>query len=133
MLDAQITRPRKRMGARFTPGENEILALNRRQLDEYVKGQRQGFSMPLHMPGTELSNGSGRRCRPSPTKFSSRKRRADHHVSVDVRGQEQHGIDPVEHAAVAGQDGPRVLDSGRALDERFDQVTHLAQGGTGDR
>ena len=44
----------------------------------------------------------------------------------DGRRQE-HGVEAVEHAAVPGQDGARVLDVRGALDERFDEIAELAR------
>src|SRR3954449_7703798 len=38
--------------------------------------------------------------------------------------REEHGVDPVEHAAVGAQSRPGVLRPDVALDERLEEVTH---------
>jgi hypothetical protein len=47
----------------------------------------------------------------------SEQRAANDQVEIDVGRQEQHGIDAIENAAVAGQQRARVLDAGRALEQ----------------
>ena len=48
---------------------------------------------------------------------------ADHEVGVGVGCDEQHRVDPVEQAAVAGEQRAGVLDADRALDQRLGEVT----------
>ena len=45
------------------------------------------------------------------------------------RDDEIEGVEPVEHAAVPGNEVARVLDAGFALEERFGQIAHLADDG----
>jgi len=52
MLDTQIERLQKRLGARFVPGDNDILAETQRQMTDYFAGTRHEFSIPLETPGT---------------------------------------------------------------------------------
>ena len=54
MLDTQIERLQKRLGARFVPGENEILAETQCQIDAYFTGTLKDFSLPVAAPGTEF-------------------------------------------------------------------------------
>src|SRR3990172_1137304 len=49
----------------------------------------------------------------------------DEQVEVDDGACEEDRVHPVEHAAVAGDEGTGVLGTGGALEERFGQVTRL--------
>ena len=52
MLERQIARLRSLVGARFAPGDGEILARTQAQLDEYFAGARTAFDIPLEVPGS---------------------------------------------------------------------------------
>jgi hypothetical protein len=43
-------------------------------------------------------------------------------VRPHYRHREEHGVDAIEHASVAGQDRTGVFDAGAALDQRLDEV-----------
>lgn len=52
MIDTQIERLQKRLGACFVPGDNDILAETQVQIDGYFAGARHEFTIPLETPGT---------------------------------------------------------------------------------
>jgi len=52
MLETQLARVRRTVGCTFEDGETPILATVRTQLDEYFRGDRREFTVPLHTPGT---------------------------------------------------------------------------------
>ncbi len=54
MLETQITRLRKLLGAEFMPGRNEHFDNLDAQLGEYFAGTRRRFDLPLVMPGTDF-------------------------------------------------------------------------------
>ena len=56
MLETQIERLRKRLGAEFVPGRNKHFDDLDRQLKEYFAGVRRGFDLPLVMPGTDFQH-----------------------------------------------------------------------------
>jgi methylated-DNA-[protein]-cysteine S-methyltransferase len=47
-------RIKKALNAEFVEHDDEILERTRRQLDEYLKGRRRGFDIPLLMVGTDF-------------------------------------------------------------------------------
>ncbi len=52
MLETQLRRVRGAMECEFVDGETPVLASMRAQLDEYFRGERRGFDVPLHVPGS---------------------------------------------------------------------------------
>jgi len=52
MYNSQIERLRAALGAELVPGESPVFALLREQLDEYFRGDRGDFTVPLLTPGT---------------------------------------------------------------------------------
>lgn len=60
MLATQIKRLRKRVGARFAPGDNDVLAATQAQVGDYFAGRRREFTLPLAMPGTEFQQAAWR-------------------------------------------------------------------------
>src|ERR1022692_472556 len=54
-------------------------------------------------------------------------------IEPQYRSGEEQGINPVEHAAVAGKNGARVLHPGAPLDERFHQIAKLRRDVQRDR
>ena len=45
---------------------------------------------------------------------------------VNDRRDDDQRVDAVEHATVTGDDAPGVFDAGRALQQRLDEITELA-------
>jgi AraC family transcriptional regulator of adaptative response/methylated-DNA-[protein]-cysteine methyltransferase len=54
MLPRQITRLQKHFAARIAPGDSELFARTQAELDEYFRGERRGFDIPLDTPGSEF-------------------------------------------------------------------------------
>jgi AraC family transcriptional regulator, regulatory protein of adaptative response / methylated-DNA-[protein]-cysteine methyltransferase len=52
MIDTQFDRVRRAMECELSPGESPVFAVLRTQLDEYFRGERREFTVPLHTPGT---------------------------------------------------------------------------------
>lgn len=50
--EQQIARVQRALGCDFEPGDSPMLDLLRTQLDEYFRGDRREFDVPLHAPGT---------------------------------------------------------------------------------
>lgn len=53
-LGRQVERAARATGLRFERGESSILEQLRRELDEYFRGVRRTFDVPLHAPGTQF-------------------------------------------------------------------------------
>jgi methylated-DNA-[protein]-cysteine S-methyltransferase len=47
-------RIKKGLNAKFIENDNEILKITRKQIDEYLKGDRQEFDIPILMVGTDF-------------------------------------------------------------------------------
>ena len=54
MLETEFRHLRKRLNAAFIPGTNEHINQAKRELDEYLEGQRTTFSLTLVAPGTDF-------------------------------------------------------------------------------
>jgi methylated-DNA-[protein]-cysteine S-methyltransferase len=54
MIGAVGDRIKKALNAEFVEYDDEILEKTRRQLDEYLEGQRSGFHIPMLMVGTDF-------------------------------------------------------------------------------
>ena len=54
MLEAQLETLSRRFDLSIVPGENEIVARLRRELERYFSGRLKRFSVPLEYPGTEF-------------------------------------------------------------------------------
>ncbi len=54
MLETQITILKKRMSAEMVTGQHELIDRTETQLNEYFKGKRREFDIPLVVPGTEF-------------------------------------------------------------------------------
>ena len=54
MLPTQLHRVGRRLQRRFAFGRHAIVDTAREQLDEYFRGARQTFELPLEIPGTEF-------------------------------------------------------------------------------
>jgi len=52
MLETQLQRLRKHLGASFLPGDNPLFAAVQSQLDAYFDGQLKDFDIPLDLRGT---------------------------------------------------------------------------------
>ena len=52
MLETQVSRVARRLGALFVPGDNAVLDRTAAQLGEYFGGSRRSFDVPLDLPGT---------------------------------------------------------------------------------
>jgi len=52
MIDTQLDRVRRAVDCELEPGDSPVFAILRTQLDEYFRGRRREFSVPLHAPGT---------------------------------------------------------------------------------
>ena len=55
-----------------------------------------------------------------------------HQEDVEHRRREQEGVDPVEHAAVAGDQGRAVLHARAPLEQRLEQVAHDPEADQGE-
>ena len=56
MLESEFKDLRKRLNAIILPGDNPHLKQVQVEIQEYFNGNRKGFSVPLHTPGTEFQN-----------------------------------------------------------------------------
>jgi len=54
MLETQISRLKKRLGAKLIPGNHPHFDELNKQISAYFKGELQEFSIPLVLPGTEF-------------------------------------------------------------------------------
>jgi AraC family transcriptional regulator, regulatory protein of adaptative response / methylated-DNA-[protein]-cysteine methyltransferase len=54
MIDTQFDRVRRAHDCELAPGESPVFAMLRTQLDEYFRGERRDFTVPLHVPGTQF-------------------------------------------------------------------------------
>ncbi|HKW46493.1 MAG TPA: methylated-DNA--[protein]-cysteine S-methyltransferase [Gemmatimonadaceae bacterium] len=52
MIDTQLERVRRAHDCELAPGESPVFDIVRTQLDEYFRGERREFTIPLHVPGT---------------------------------------------------------------------------------
>ena len=52
MFPLQLQRLQAAVGTELIPGESPIIAQLRRELDEYFRGARREFTVPLYAPGT---------------------------------------------------------------------------------
>jgi len=52
LLPLQLQRLREAVGSELVAGESPIIVQLRRELDEYFKGARREFTVPLYAPGT---------------------------------------------------------------------------------
>jgi AraC family transcriptional regulator of adaptative response/methylated-DNA-[protein]-cysteine methyltransferase len=52
MIDTQLDRVRRAHQCELEPGESSVFEMLRRQLDEYFRGDRREFTVPMHVPGT---------------------------------------------------------------------------------
>jgi len=56
LLGAQLARVSRAMACEFEPGDTPVIEAVRTQLDEYFRGERREFTIPLHTPGTPFQN-----------------------------------------------------------------------------
>jgi AraC family transcriptional regulator of adaptative response/methylated-DNA-[protein]-cysteine methyltransferase len=56
LLDTQLERVGRATDCVFEPGESPVIDMCRAQLDEYFRGERREFTIPLHTPGTPFQN-----------------------------------------------------------------------------
>jgi len=54
MLETQLERLRARLGCTMVPGEHPVLASTAAEMDEYFRGERDSFDVPLVVPGTDF-------------------------------------------------------------------------------
>ena len=54
MLETQLRRLSKKLGANFVPGSNEVLEQLEQELGAYFDGRQHEFSVRLEIPGTEF-------------------------------------------------------------------------------
>ncbi len=54
MLQTQIDRLRRHLGAGFVPGDSELLGRTQAQLGDYFAGRLRTFDLPLALPGTDF-------------------------------------------------------------------------------
>jgi AraC family transcriptional regulator of adaptative response/methylated-DNA-[protein]-cysteine methyltransferase len=52
MLDGQLARVQHAVGCEFVHGPSPVFDLVRRQMDDYFRGERREFELPLLVPGT---------------------------------------------------------------------------------
>jgi AraC family transcriptional regulator of adaptative response/methylated-DNA-[protein]-cysteine methyltransferase len=52
MIDTQFERVRRAVNGDLAPGDSPVFTILRSQLDEYFRGGRREFTVPLHTPGT---------------------------------------------------------------------------------
>src|SRR5512143_582827 len=52
MLGTQLDRVRRALDCVFERGESPVFSMLRSQLDEYFRGDRREFDVPMHVPGT---------------------------------------------------------------------------------
>lgn len=65
-LETELGRIRKRLGCRFLPARNELVADAERQLGEYFEGRRRSFDLPLLLSGTPFQESVWRALRDIP-------------------------------------------------------------------
>jgi AraC family transcriptional regulator of adaptative response/methylated-DNA-[protein]-cysteine methyltransferase len=56
LLDTQLQRVSRAMECVFEPGGSPVIDAVRTQLDEYFRGERHEFTIPLYTPGTPFQN-----------------------------------------------------------------------------
>ena len=56
----------------------------------------------------------------------------DYEADDNGDGCEEHGVEPVEYAAVTGQKFAHILYAAAALDGAFKQIAHLTEYGCGN-
>jgi AraC family transcriptional regulator of adaptative response/methylated-DNA-[protein]-cysteine methyltransferase len=56
LLGTQLERVSRAMECVFEPGNSPILDAVRTQLEEYLRGERREFTIPLHTPGTPFQS-----------------------------------------------------------------------------
>ena len=54
MLETQLQRLRRHLGCVFVPGTHRLIDDLGRELDEYFRGERLAFDLPLLLPGTDF-------------------------------------------------------------------------------
>ena len=54
MLETQLTRLAKRTGAVLVPGDNDVIARTRQELDAYFRGELRAFTVALDPAGTDF-------------------------------------------------------------------------------
>jgi AraC family transcriptional regulator of adaptative response/methylated-DNA-[protein]-cysteine methyltransferase len=54
MLETQLQRLEKRTGAVLVPGDNDVIARTRAELDAYFRGELRDFTVPLEPAGTQF-------------------------------------------------------------------------------
>ena|SRR5437763_13411353 len=52
MIGTQLDRVKRAVGCELVPGESPIFTALRSQLNEYFRGERRQFDIPLYVPGT---------------------------------------------------------------------------------
>jgi len=52
MIDTQLDRVRRAIDCELEPGESPVFSQVRAEIDEYFRGERREFTVPLHVPGT---------------------------------------------------------------------------------
>ena|SRR5689334_13902360 len=52
MIETQLDRVRRAHDCELVAGESPVFAMVRSQLEEYFRGDRREFTLPLHVPGT---------------------------------------------------------------------------------
>ena len=52
MIDTQFDRVRRAHRCELEPGDSPVFDMLRRQLDEYFRGERRDFTVPMQVPGT---------------------------------------------------------------------------------
>src|SRR5436190_18902318 len=56
LLGTQLEQVSRAMECEFEPGDTPVLDAVRTQLNEYFRGERREFTIPLHTPGTPFQN-----------------------------------------------------------------------------
>ena len=56
LLDTQLERVSRAIDCVFEDGDSPVIDAVRVQLDEYFRGERREFTIPLHTPGTPFQN-----------------------------------------------------------------------------
>jgi len=56
ILETQLERVKRAMTCMFDRGESPVFTPLRAQLDEYFRGDRQDFDVPIHVPGTPFQS-----------------------------------------------------------------------------
>lgn len=52
MIGTQLDRVKRAVACELEPGDSPVFSQLRSQLDEYFRGERRDFTIPLHVPGT---------------------------------------------------------------------------------